>query len=67
MMKPKRVREAEAAQSPEVREAGEKAHKALFDDTMSDEEADAIITAYNAMPNAVKKLTRTEYRANYRC
>jgi hypothetical protein len=62
MMRPKSVIAAEAAQTPEVKAAGKKAHAALNDQAMSDAEANAIILAYNAMSNAVAVCTREQFR-----
>lgn len=62
MRAPKSVRAAETAQTTEVKIAGEKAYAALLNADLSDSEANAIIIEYNAMPNAVKMLTREEYR-----
>ncbi len=60
MKAPKNIIAMEAAQTEEVKAAGKKAHEALFDKNMSDEEADKIIIAYNAMPNAVALQTRAQ-------
>ena len=58
MLAPKSVRAAESAQTEEVRAAGATARQALDDKKMSDAEANAIISAYNQMPNAVKLILR---------
>jgi len=62
MMRPKTVVAAEAAQK-EVKDAGAAVNTAMLDATKSDAEVDAMVAAYNAMPNAVAKITRAQYRA----
>ena len=62
MMKPKTVVAAEAAQTQEVKDAGAAVHAAMLDATKSDAEVDAMVAAYNAMPNAVAEITRAQYR-----
>jgi hypothetical protein len=65
MRPPKLVTAAEAAQSQEVIDAGLAVHAAMLDATKTDAEVDAMVAAYNAMPNAVEKITRAQYRAAY--
>jgi|WetSurSiteA1Bulk_404760.scaffolds.fasta_scaffold00868_7 hypothetical protein len=69
MMKPKSIREAEAKMTEETKAVHDKAGIALFDKTLTDEAADAIILASNAaltaagMPSGGLTLTRAVFRA----
>jgi hypothetical protein len=63
MLKPKSIKIKESLQSDEVKAARVVAMESVTDKSIKEDESDALVKAYNCMPNATPLLTRKQYRA----